>query len=1127
MVIAEIPLWLLHSSGSKNVDSPFGSQCHRAEESLLLLESGGSKCPIYSVDFHPDGSKLATGGGDGTVRIWTASALFAPRGGSFGEGGAYASSSGDSSEGDSGISGDEQTHSDSFQKDTVTDMQKEPIEVHDINPLVRRKNETSNAPSQQLGTASNRKRVFSQAHSRSHVDRLLCTLSAHTGSSVLAVRFSTSGKFLASAGDDAAVCIYAPTTNTTSQSTGGNLSDQTENWSRVKLCRGHTLDVVGLAWSPDDLHLVSCSLDSDAPIVVWRLTDLTSDERRVQAHILCQPHKILGRKEHTSTVKGVTFDPAGSYLASSGDDPAVCIWRAHDDWGLEKRIDASSGIFREWNDVPVGQTLFRRISWSTDGSYICSTNSSIQNKHVASTISREGWTVSGPKTVASGAANLVGHKQPVVVSRHCPNLINASKSLESDKNDSEKGDEEPDYATLIALGDKKGFVSIWSTRKSRPVFKLQCSESRCTVTDLAWGRIRDDIILLVSMLDGHVVAMKFSVPDEIGHLLSVTEQKRVFQVRYGFDLEDDVGLFRGITSTGVKGTPKLIENPLQLTLEEGMESERESDIESNQDLKLKSTKLAVTNSSSVQESQITSTLKGKKRIRPVLMTENETVSAAKSSINSAEAKKKRKDETLQDILEHASKVAAVAEDLISPASKGFPLNNKSMQITNEANSISTPSKKQSNNNPLFSINTAKLPFSTEKILSFELPLNTQQKGLLNEDSPKIVVDCTNANRLSQGLNQVQIPFFAITISSGGRKQWRDEIIGASCTALAATESILAVGTSDGCLYLFGTSPSLGWSSGTAFRSHPPFILGHAIVSIHMQIVRRLNLEQGVDMVILSADGSFQVYSILPNTALKFKGSILPAMNHMVLASSFLENVNLPKLARIQLTDSGSLLVILSFSMKGQVNGSINGNTLRHANTGGPLQAFVYDRAMELWLRISDNRFVFSDFYSFLPSTNPSTRGALSMIDDFVRSTAMTSSNHNPIGGRYAGGVQTSEMHKEDNFTMITRAHCEDRMACALALRSSSEFQYWLSRYVKMLTRTADEQQLRFLVDIMLAKDERISDVDISCWWLSSAPDILTLNRKNLVETVIVPQMSKNRALQRLTNEIALEINASI
>jgi protein HIRA/HIR1 len=67
------------------------------------------------------------------------------------------------------------------------------------------------------------------------------------------------------------------------------------------------------------------------------------------SNVLCNPYRVLGRGVHTSTVKGVTFDPAGTYLASSGDDPSVCIWRAHDDWGLEKRIDSKSGIFRKWS----------------------------------------------------------------------------------------------------------------------------------------------------------------------------------------------------------------------------------------------------------------------------------------------------------------------------------------------------------------------------------------------------------------------------------------------------------------------------------------------------------------------------------------------------------------------------------------------------------------------------------------------------------------------------------------------------------------------------------------------------------------------------------------------------------
>ena len=40
----------------------------------------------------------------------------------------------------------------------------------------------------------------------------------------------------------------------------------------------------------------------------------------------------------------MAFDP--KYLAMSGDNPTICIWRACDDWGLEAGIDSSSGNSR-------------------------------------------------------------------------------------------------------------------------------------------------------------------------------------------------------------------------------------------------------------------------------------------------------------------------------------------------------------------------------------------------------------------------------------------------------------------------------------------------------------------------------------------------------------------------------------------------------------------------------------------------------------------------------------------------------------------------------------------------------------------------------------------------------------
>ena len=86
-------------------------------------------------------------------------------------------------------------------------------------------------------------------------------------------------------------------------------------------------------------------------------------------------------------------------------------------------------------------------------------------------------------------------------------------------------------------------------------------------------------------------------------------------------------------------------------------------------------------------------------------------------------------------------------------------------------------------------------------------------------------------------------------------------------------------------------------------------------------------------------------------------------------------------------------------------------------------------------------------------------------------------------------------------------------------------------YARTLSRSGNESMLRLLVDMLLhtaagAVTDHAGTVNAnSCWWLSSAPDVLALSRTKLVQAIVVPEMSKNRALQRITNEIAIEIEA--
>ena len=77
-----------------------------------------------------------------------------------------------------------------------------------------------------------------------------------------------------------------------------------------------------LNWSPDDSILASCSLDNT--VQLWNMTDAFS---------------VAVLRGHTSLVKGISWDPIGSFqLAIQSDDKSVIILRTSD-WSLEHRTE--------------------------------------------------------------------------------------------------------------------------------------------------------------------------------------------------------------------------------------------------------------------------------------------------------------------------------------------------------------------------------------------------------------------------------------------------------------------------------------------------------------------------------------------------------------------------------------------------------------------------------------------------------------------------------------------------------------------------------------------------------------------------------------------------------------------
>ena len=258
-----------------------------------------------------------------------------------------------------------------------------------------------------------------------------------------------------------------------------------ENWVKRHVLRGHDLDVVSVAWSPSERTVVTASLDSRSPVCVWDLSP--------GAPTVLSPSRTLGRAEHPCGCKGVAFDPTGSYFASTCDTPSLAVWSSLTMSPCAEAKDCFTGT----QDL----TMFRRLDWSPDGSTVSCTNCVVAGRSCATILGREGL---------STLANLVGHKSAVCASRYSPDMFDFGAGQ---------------YGVYLASADKRGFVTVWSNKESRPVFKLQASARKLAVTDLSW---KGDV-LAISCLDGSVACVKFDLPDRLGP----EARRKVFKDKYG------------------------------------------------------------------------------------------------------------------------------------------------------------------------------------------------------------------------------------------------------------------------------------------------------------------------------------------------------------------------------------------------------------------------------------------------------------------------------------------------------------------------------------------------------------------------------------------------------------------
>ncbi|CAH2086079.1 unnamed protein product [Euphydryas editha] len=316
--------------------------------------------------------------------------------------------------------------------------------------------------------------LFKEVELDQNVPKMLCQMDNHLAC-VNCVRWSNSGQYLASCSDDTLVMVWG-----LSMTAGATGKHKAETWRCLKTLRGHSGDVLDLAWSPLDKWLASCSIDNT--IIIWNAEKF--------------PERVCVLNGHTGLVKGVTWDPVGKYLASQSDDKSLRVWNTAD-WAQQTVITES---FEECG----GTTHVLRLSWSPDGQYVLSAHAMNGGGPTAQVVERDSWRCD---------KDFVGHRKAVICTRFNSNIF------------VKKGKK----CCCAAVGSRDRSLSIWLTSLKRPLVVIHELFSD-SVVDLSWSS--DGLKLLACSTDGTVACIQFT-NKEIGTPLTLEEKNTFYEKVYG------------------------------------------------------------------------------------------------------------------------------------------------------------------------------------------------------------------------------------------------------------------------------------------------------------------------------------------------------------------------------------------------------------------------------------------------------------------------------------------------------------------------------------------------------------------------------------------------------------------
>ena len=102
-----------------------------------------------------------------------------------------------------------------------------------------------------------------------------------------------------------------------------NEAENQENWTVLKILRGHMEDVYDLCWSPDCTQILSGSVDNTA--ILWDVSKGCISSIWITRKITQVTFLFLGKSinifaEHKGFVQGVAWDPKNQFVATLSSD---------------------------------------------------------------------------------------------------------------------------------------------------------------------------------------------------------------------------------------------------------------------------------------------------------------------------------------------------------------------------------------------------------------------------------------------------------------------------------------------------------------------------------------------------------------------------------------------------------------------------------------------------------------------------------------------------------------------------------------------------------------------------------------------------------------------------------------